>query len=162
VGQRLKTFLILSGVLVAASFAWQLWRHESHAEVRAVWEAMGDSLRVQEARIDSLEAVLEGDDARVERRKEELAAMQRRLTHYERQARDGRLPNPQHRAYMQTIEDHNAIVARHNAELARMQRLHRDYSVLIDAHNALVDSANAMQRRAIQEGYALPEVEPQR
>jgi septal ring factor EnvC (AmiA/AmiB activator) len=158
VRQRLKTFLMLSSVLLGASVAWQLWSHQSHAEERAAWSEVGDSLRVQKAQIDSLEAILAGSDARVEQAKEELAAAQRRLTHYERQADGGRLPNHQYRQYMETIEAHNTIVGRHNADVARMQRLYRDYSALVDAHSALVDSANAMQRRATQEGYALPEI----
>jgi hypothetical protein len=36
-----------------------------------------------------------------------------------------------------------------------MQRVYTQYSALVDTHNALVDSANILQRRAVQEGIQL-------
>jgi hypothetical protein len=36
-----------------------------------------------------------------------------------------------------------------------MQGTYAEYSALVDTHNVLVDSANALQRRAVQEGIQL-------
>ena len=154
---RLKVFLLLSSMLTVFVLSWQLWRHQSHADEREAWEATTRLLDAQQSRIDSLEAVLAGFDARVAKGKNDLTSIQRRLAHYENRATGGRLPTPQYREYMRAIDAHNALVARHNETLARMQRIYADYAALIDRHNALVDTANAMQRRAVQEGYALPE-----
>jgi len=40
-------------------------------------------------------------------------------------------------------------------ELAEIRRVHAEYSALVETHNALVDSANELQRRAVQEGIQL-------
>jgi hypothetical protein len=154
---RLLVFLVLTGILVAASIGWELVRHGGRSEERATWEALTDTLRTQQGRIDSLEVVLARLDERLTHEKRALATMQERIGHYERRASGGRLPTPQYREYMRTIESHNQAVTRHNATLAEMQRIYAAYSVIIDRHNAHVDSANVMQRRATQEGYTLPE-----
>jgi hypothetical protein len=39
--------------------------------------------------------------------------------------------------------------------LAELRRTQNEYSALVDVHNALVDSANELQRRAVQEGIQL-------
>ena len=157
---RLKVFLLLSTGFTVLVLGWQWWRHGTHADEREAWEATTRLLDAQQGRIDSLEAVLAELDARVTKGKQDLASIQRRLAHYERRASGGRLPTPQYREYMRAIESHNALVTRHNENLTRMQRIYADYSALIERHNVTVESANDMQRRAIQEGYALPDWRP--
>jgi len=154
---RLKVFLILSGLLIVGTILWQVVRDRTRADEREAWAAVVDSLGAQQARIDSLQELLARFDERVAEGQRQLGSMQQRIAHYEGRADQGRLPTPQYREYERTIEGHNDLVQRHNVTLVEMQRIHREYSDLVDLYNALVDSANAMQRRATQEGYVLPE-----
>ena len=154
---RLKVFLLLTAFLMVGVAAWQLVRDRGRADEREAWAAVVDSVVTQKARIDSLEGQLGRLDARVTEGKRQLGSMQERIAHYEHGADQGRLPTPQLHEYARTIEGHNDLVLRHNAALVEMQRIYREYSELIDTHNASLDSANAMQRRATQEGYTLPE-----
>jgi hypothetical protein len=156
---RLKIFLALTSLLVAAVVAWQVIRDRGQADERAAWAVVVDSMGSQRARIDSLEAVLADFDRRVDEDKRQLDGAALRVRHYESRADEGRLPTPQYREYSRAIESHNGLVQRYNATLAEMQRTYAAYSALVDSHNAFVDSANAMQRRATQEGYALPSEE---
>ena len=154
---RLKVFLLLTSLLVVGAAAWSFVRDRGRNDEREAWAAVVDSVLTQKARIDSLEGVLARLDARVDEGRRQLDSMQERIAHYESGADEGRLPAPQLREYSRTVEGHNALVLRHNAALVEMQRVYAEYSELIDTHNASLDSANAMQRRATQEGYTLPE-----
>lgn len=156
-GYRLKVFLLLTSLLIAAVGAWAFARDRSRNDEREAWAAVVDSVLTQKARIDSFEGLLARLDARVDEGKRQLDSMQERIAHYEGGADEGRLLTPQFREYSRTVEGHNDLVLRHNAALVEMQRIYREYSELIDTHNASLDSANAMQRRATQEGYTLPE-----
>jgi hypothetical protein len=154
---RLKVFLILTGALVALFVIGQLVRDRGHADERATYAAVRESVLAGQARIDSLDALLDALDARNEAEGEAVRGARERIGLFERGAEWGSLPAAQHREYDRAIAAHNRSVTRYNAALAEMQRVYAEYSALVDAHNALVDSANAMQRRATQEGYALPE-----
>ena len=154
---RLKVFLLLTGALVALVVVWQLVRDRSHADQRDAYAAVRDSVLAGQARIDSLEALLDALGGRTEAEGDAVRGSRERIGLFERGAEVGSLPAAQHREYERAIAGHNRSVTRYNAALAEMQRVYAEYSALVDAHNALVDSANAMQRRATQQGYALPE-----
>jgi hypothetical protein len=74
---------------------------------------------------------------------------------------DGRLPGPQHRAYLEVIDAQNRAAQVHNDALARVQALYDKYTGLVRAHNAVIDSANRFRRAAAQEGVRLEEMELQ-
>lgn len=154
---RLKVFLLLTGALAAAILAWQLLRDRGYADEREAWAAVRDSVALGQARIDSLEVLLDVLDARAAAEERAVRGARERIGHFGRGAEAGTLPPAQHREYEHAIATHNASVNRYNAALAEVQRVYREYSALVDAHNVVVDSANAMQRRATQEGYVLPE-----
>jgi hypothetical protein len=154
---RLKVFLLLTALLLVGVVGWQLVRDRSRADEREAWAAVVDSVVTQKARIDSFEGLLGRLDARVTEGKRQLGSMQERIAHYEHGADEGRLPTPQFREYSRTVEGHNDLVLRYNRAVVEMQRVYQEYSELIDTQNAWLDSASAMQRRATQEGYTLPE-----
>lgn len=156
ISYKLRVFLLLSLLLLGASVGWSVWRYASHAEEREAWQEAVDRIAAQKTRIDSLEALIEeiGDEVKADKRRLESAS--ERIGHYERRATGGRLPTPQFQRYQASIERHNQIVVRHNETLARQQELYDEYADLIQRHNALIDTANAMQRRAAEEGYQLP------
>lgn len=156
---RLRVFLLFTLTFAGASVAWSLIRWEAHAPQRQAWADLASTLRAQRAAIDSLEAGIATLQAGVEEARAGMVSSARRLGHYGGGAADGRLPSPRYRAYMAEIERHNGVVGRHNEGVGRLQEMYGEYSDLVDRHNVLVDSANSMQRRAAEEGYALPDPE---
>jgi hypothetical protein len=157
--RQFRVFLALTGLLVLASLGWGWMRWRGHAPERAAWSSIQADLTSQSARIDSLKRGLARMDGELTRARRDLTTAGERLRHWERQAVGGRLPTPQHRQYLRDIDRYNAAVEAHNDRLVGMQASYADYSALVDTHNVLVDSANALQRRAVQEGIQL--VEPQ-
>ena len=99
---------------------------------------------MQAAQIDSLQEVLADLEGKVSVSRREISSARERLGHSGRQAVDGRLPSAEHRQYMREIDRHNEAVAKHNTELAALQRIYTKYTAVVEAHNALVDSANAL------------------
>jgi hypothetical protein len=153
--RQFRVFLALTGLLALAFVAWGWVRWRGHAPEREAWTAIQADLGTQSARIDSLKRVLAGMDLELDRAKRDLTAAGERLGHWQRQAVGGRLPTPQHRQYLRDIDRYNEAVDTHNQRLAVMQGTYAEYSALVDTHNVLVDSANALQRRAVQEGIQL-------
>ncbi len=153
--RQFRVFLVLSAVLALGSIAWGWLRWRGQAPERSAWAAVSEDLEVQSARIDSLKRVLADMEGYMSVSKREISSAGERLGHWGRQAVDGKLPAAEHRLYLREIDRHNEAVTKHNAEMARLQRLHAEYSALVDTHNALVDSANELQRRAVQEGIQL-------
>jgi hypothetical protein len=153
--RQFRVFVVLTAMLVLAFLAlgWVRWRGQ--APEREAWAAIQGEIAVGAIRIDSLKQVLARMDDRLTREKRALASASERLRHWERQAVGGRLPTPQHRQYLGEIDRHNEAVSAHNAVLVEMQRVYARYSALVDTHNARVDSANVLQRRAVQEGIQL-------
>ncbi|HYO46235.1 MAG TPA: hypothetical protein VEY33_06050 [Gemmatimonadota bacterium] len=153
--RQFRVFLVLTAALVLAFLAWAWIRWRGDAPERAAWASVERDLEAQSARIDSLKRVLAVMDDQVADSKREIASAGERLGHWGRQAVDGKLPSAEHRQYLREIDRHNGAVAEHNVELAALQRVYTEYSALVDVHNVLVDSANALQRRAVQEGIQL-------
>jgi hypothetical protein len=153
--RQFRVFLALTGLLALAFVAWGWVRWRGQAPERAAWTAIQSDLGTQSARIDSLKRALAGMDGELDRAKRGLTAAGERLGHWKRLAVGGRLPTPQHRQYLRDIDRYNEAVETHNERLAIMQRTYDEYSALVDTHNVLVDSANALQRRAVQEGIQL-------
>ena len=116
---------------------------------------MADRLRSGKSRIDSLEAEIARGRRRVAVHRAHLDSLEDRIAAFERRAVGGRLPRPQHRAYLRVIEQQNRASEAHNAALAEVQSTYDDYTALIRAHNALVDSANQLRRAAAEEGIRL-------
>ena len=154
---RLKVFLLLTAVFFGATILWQVVRDRGYSDERQAWAAVRDSVTAGQATLDSLKGVLGRLDEATADGERELTAARENLRRFERGAEGGRLPGPQYRQYERAIAAHNEIVARYNEQLAEMQRVYAEYSTLVDGHNLLVERANTMQRRATQEGYALPE-----
>ena len=152
---QFRVFLALTGLLVLATLGWGWMRWQGQAPERAAWASIQRDLESQSARIDSLKAGLARMDGELDRAKRDLTSASERLGHWERQAVGGRLPTPQHRQYLRDIDRHNAAVEAHNERLIGMRATYAEYSALVDTHNVLVDSANALQRRAVQEGIQL-------
>jgi predicted nucleic acid-binding Zn-ribbon protein len=152
-----KVFLLLTSGVVVAVVAWQGIRDRTHDDEREVWLAIADSVDAQQERIDSLQTLLARLDRGVTEGTRQIDSAQERIAFHERRAVDGKLPPSQLREYERAIDAHNALVVRHNEALVEIRRIYEEYGTLVDAHNAHVDSANAMRRRATQEGYALPD-----
>lgn len=155
---RLKVFVLLTGTMIVVVFGWSLWRHASGAEAREAWVAVNDSLRAQETRVDSLKSAVDELQERVDEGKRRLDRLGERIAQYERSAERGRLPTPRFDAYRRAIDRHNAFVSEHNERVMRLQDVYAEYSRLVDRHNALIDSANRIQRTAVEEGVQLPRV----
>lgn len=156
---RLKVFVLLTAGMIVVVLGWSLWRHASGTEAREAWVVVNDSLRVQKTRIDSLKRTVDELQNRVDEGKRRLDRLGERIAQYERTARRGRLPTPRFDAYERTIERHNDVVAEHNERAMRLQDVYAEYSRLVDRHNALIDSANRIQRAAVEEGVQLPRTE---
>lgn len=152
-------FLVLSAILALGSIAWGWVRWRGQAPERSAWASVSDDLEMQSARIDSLKLVLTRMDQELDASKRAIASAGERLGHLGREAVDGRLPEAEHRTYLREIDRHNDAVDAHNVMLAELQRIQGEYSALVDVHNALVDSANELQRHAVQEGIQLAEPE---
>ncbi|HET7692954.1 MAG TPA: hypothetical protein VFM44_07710 [Gemmatimonadota bacterium] len=148
-------FLVLSAILALGSIAWGWVRWRGQAPERSAWASVSDDLEMQSARIDSLKLVLTRMDQELDASKRAIASAGERLGHLGREAVDGRLPEAEHRTYIREIDRHNEAVSMHNVELAEIRRVYAEYSALVETHNALVDSANELQRRAVQEGIQL-------
>ena len=153
--RQFRVFLVLSAILALGSIAWGWARWRGQAPERSAWAAVSRDLEVQSARIDSLKQVLADMEGRVSASRREISSAEERLGHWGRQASDGRLPAAEHRLYLREIDRHNEAVANHEVEFAALQQVYAEYSALVDTHNALVDSANELQRRAVQEGIQL-------
>lgn len=153
--RHLGIMLLLTAALLAASVAWTMLRHRTHAPERARWSALTSGIETGRERIDSLEVALAAVDERLQREKRALERAAERIAHYERTAVSDRLPTPAFRSYQETIAAHNETVTLHNDLVAEQQRIYGEYSAAIDHVNALVDSANALQRAAVQEGFTL-------
>jgi hypothetical protein len=148
-------FLVLSAIVALGSIAWGWVRWRGQAPERSAWASVSDDLEMQSAKIDSLKRVLADMEGRVSVSKREISSAGERLGHWGRQAVDGKLPAAEHRLYLREIDRHNEAVAKHNAEIAGLDRVHAEYTALVETHNALVDSANELQQRAVQEGIQL-------
>ena len=153
--RQFRIFLALTGLLALVFAAWGWVRWKGQAPERAAWTAIQSDLGTQSVRIDSLKRALASMDIELDRAKRDLTAAGERLGHWERQAVGGRLPAPQHRQYLRDIDRYNEAVDAHTERLGVMQGTYAEYSALVDTHNVLVDSANALQRRAVQEGIQL-------
>ena len=153
--RQLRVFFALTCLVALVFVAWGWVRWHGQAPERAAWTAIQSDLGIQSARIDSLKRTLATMDIELDRAKRELTSAGERLGHWERQAVSGRLPTPQHRQYLRDIDRYNEAVDTHNERLGVMQGTYAEYSALVDTHNVLVDSANALQRRAVQEGIQL-------
>ena len=156
---RFKVFLALTLSLVVVAAGWSIVRYRSHAEEREAWSAVTEEIERGRRRIDSLESALARLGARVDDEKRRLDGAAARIAHYEGQARRGRLPTPAYREYLRSIERHNEIVQSYNAAVVERRRVYTDYSIVIDRLNARVDSANQLQRAAVQQGIQLPVID---
>lgn len=153
--RQFRGFLLLSAVVSLGLVGWSWARWRGEAPDRDAWASIQADLGAQSAHLDSLRALLTVWEDRAAQSKREAASARERLGHWGRQAVAGRLSAAEHRQYLREIDRHNEAVSAHNAQLSEMQRVYAEYSALVDAHNVLVDSANQLQRRAVQEGIQL-------
>ncbi|MGH7556574.1 MAG: hypothetical protein ACREMD_02090 [Gemmatimonadota bacterium] len=152
-------FLLLTSLLVLGTLGWRFYRYQASAPEREAWAAITDRLRVEKSHIDSLESELTEGRQRVAAHRARLDSLEGGLAAFEERAVDGRLPRPQHQAYMTVIEAQNEAAAAHNEALAEVQSVYEVYAGLVRAHNAVIDSANRLRRAAVEEGIRLEEVE---
>ena len=153
--RQFRAFLVVSGAAVLASLGWGWIRWRGAAPERAAWASVQRDLEIGSARIDSLRWALAHQEAELSADKRAIASASERLDHLRREAVDGHLPEAEYRRYEREVDRHNESVESHNLELTAIQRTHAEYSAAIDAYNALADSANELQRRAVQEGIQL-------
>ena len=153
--RQFRVFLVAAGLLVLASAAWSWLRWRAEAPERSAWAAVQSDLDAQSARIDSVAQLLGRLRSDLDAQKRAIRSASERLSHAGRQAVGGRLPQADHRRYLAEIDRHNDAVDAHNAMLAELRRVQDEYSALVEVHNALVDSANELQRNAVQEGIQL-------
>jgi hypothetical protein len=156
VGFSLLTFLFVLVLSVA-----YVVDHRAQSPWRDGWAELAARLRAEKSNIDSLEAELGSGRARVAVHRARLDTLEGRLASWERRAVDGRLPGPQHRAYLEVIDEQNRTAEAHNQALARVQALYEEYAGLVRAHNAVIDSANRFRRAAAEAGVELEEPELQ-
>lgn len=152
-------FLLLSSLLVLGTLGLRFYRYWASAPEREAWAAITDRLRAEKSDIDSLEAELAEGRRRVAAHRARLDSLEESLAAFERRAVDGRLPRPQHQAYLTVIEAQNEAAAAHNAALADVQAAYEVYTGLVRDHNAVIDSANDLRRKADEEGIRLEDVE---
>jgi predicted nuclease with TOPRIM domain len=157
--RRIGVFVFLTAMLLAAATAHSLWRYRSQAPYRDAWNQVSTKLGEQKARIDSLSAVLAELEAEVDEEKVRLSELGFEISRLEREAVNGHLPRSEYRRYRGVITRHNEIVETHNVSVAEMQRSYGRYSTLVDTHNALIDSANRLQRTAVERGIQLPQID---
>ena len=155
--RQFRVFLALTAILALGFVTWGWVRWRGQAPERSAWAAVQDDLGSQATRIDSLKQLLARMETAIDADRQAIASAGERIGHLGRQAVDGRLREADHRRYLQEVERHDEAVASHNQELAALQRTWAEYSSSVDAYNVLVDSANALQRRAVQEGIQLTE-----
>lgn len=155
--RRIRGFILISALLVATSAGWAIVRYQSHADDREAWRALNATMAGEQARIDSLECAIGTLSTQLEGGGRSLGTMAERIGHLERSASGDHLPRTTYRSYRQTIDRHNAVVERHNTLVAEQRRVHDEYAATIERYNILVDSANRLQRAAVQEGYGLPD-----
>lgn len=153
--RQFRLFLIVSGAAVLVSIGWAWLRWRGAAPERAAWASVQRDLEIESARIDSLRWALAHLETELAADKRAIASASERLGHWERQSANGGMPANDYRRYEREIERHNAAVQSHNLELAAIRRTWAEYSTTVDAYNALADSANELQRRAVQEGIQL-------
>jgi predicted nuclease with TOPRIM domain len=152
-------FAFLTAMLLAIAIGHSLWRYRSQAPYRDAWNQVATKLGEQKACIDSLATVLAGLEAEVDEEKVRLSELGLEISRLERGAVNGQLPRSEYRRYRGVIARHNEIVETHNAGVAEMQRSYARYSTLVDTHNALIDSANRLQRTAVERGIQLPQID---
>ena len=153
--RQFRLFLIVSGVAVLVSMGWAWLRWRGAAPERAAWASVQRDLEIESARIDSLRWEIAHLETELAADKRAITSAGERLGHLRRQAVNGGLPEAEYHRYQREIERHNAAVESHNLELAAIRRTWAEYSTTVDAYNALADSANELQRRAVQEGIQL-------
>ncbi len=158
-GRQIRAFLLLSIAVVLASVLWSVHRWRAHGPERERWVRLTRAIHDDHARIDSLEVRIDTLRTALEVDKRSLRRADERIGMYEREAVDRRLPTPAFRGYQDAVERQNGIVTRHNEKVRELQELYARYSRSVDAYNARVDSANALQHRAAQEGFELPEAD---
>lgn len=156
---RFRVFFFLGLVLVSMSVGFSILRHGSQAPAREAWVTVTRQIEERQGTVDSLKALIEDLEVEVESDREQLDRLGDRIAHFERGAVEGNLPSATYREYRRTIDRHNEVVQRHNSGVAELQRVYSEYSALVDLHNTLIDSANRIQRNAVQEGIQLPEME---
>ncbi|HET6340661.1 MAG TPA: hypothetical protein VFG78_00600 [Gemmatimonadota bacterium] len=152
-------FLLLTLLFVLTLSGAYLYDYHSKAPWRDGWADLTDRLRVEKSSIDSLQAEVESGERRVAVHRSRLDSLEARLALYEQRAVGGRLPRPEHRAYLEVIEAQNQAAETHNEALADVREVYEEYAELVRAHNAVIDSANRFRRAAAEEGVRLKEVE---
>ncbi|MGH7564243.1 MAG: hypothetical protein ACREK5_07450 [Gemmatimonadota bacterium] len=152
-------FLLLTGLLVLGTLGWRFYRYQATAPQREAWAGITDRLRTEKSTIDSLEAELAEGRRRLAAQRVRLDSLEGSLAAFEGRAMDGRLPRPQHQAYMSVIEAQNEAAAAHNEALVEVQSIYEVYAGLVRGHNAVIDSANCLRRVAAEEGIRLEDVE---
>jgi hypothetical protein len=133
--------------------------HRAQSPWRDGWAELAARLRAEKSTIDSLEVELESGRGRVAIHRARLDSLEGRLAVWERRAVGGRLPGPQHRAYLDVIDAQNRTAEEHNEALAEVRAVYEEYARLVRAHNAVIDSANRFQRAAAEEGVRLEDPE---
>lgn len=129
--------------------------HRSQSPWREGWSELAARLRAEKSTIDSLETELLAGRGGVAVHRARLDSLEGRLAAWERRAVGGRLPGPQHRAYLDVIDAQNRTAEAHNEALARTRTLYEEYAGLVRAHNAVIDSANRFRRAAAEAGVRL-------
>ncbi|MGH7587006.1 MAG: hypothetical protein ACRELU_00250 [Gemmatimonadota bacterium] len=152
-------FSLLTALFVLVLGAAYVADYRAESPWRDGWGELEVRLRAGKSTVDSLEAELEAGRRGVAVHRARLDSLEGRVAAWERRAVDGRLPGPQHRAYLEVIDAQNRAAQVHNEALARVQALYENYTGLVRAHNAVIDSANRFRRAAAEEGVRLEEVE---
>lgn len=148
-------FGLLTTLSVVALGAAYLHEHRAAAPWLEGWADLADRLRVGKAEIDSLASELESGRGRVAVHRARLDSLEGRLARYERRAVGGRLPRPEHRAYLEAIDAQNRVAEEHNEALAEIREIYEEYAGHVRIHNAVIDSANRFRRAAAEEGVRL-------
>lgn len=148
-------FLLLTTLSLLSLSGFYLYDYRSKAPWREGWGDLAVRLRAGKSEIDSLQSVVEAGRRRVAEHRARLDSLEVRLAGYERRAVGGRLPRPQHQAYLEVIAAQNRAAEAHNEALAEVHDIYEEYAGRVRAHNAVIDSANRFRRAAAEAGVRL-------
>lgn len=155
-GQRIVALLALAGALILGKVAQQVYRWYAFREERAqlgalrveLVDAGADLFRVQ-ARLDTLHREIAREDS-------VLRVEERRVTRYDRYARDGQLTEGLYSVYRRDLDRYNEHVRGRNARFEAWRRTIGAESVAVARYNLLSDSVSRIAARMGDPYYPIP------
>lgn len=155
-GQRIAALLALAGALILGKVAQQVYRWYAFREERAqlgalrveLVDAGADLFRVQ-ARLDTLHREIAREDS-------VLRVEEKRVTRYDRYAKDGELTEGLYGVYRRDLDRYNEHVRDRNTRFEAWRRAIGAESVAVARYNLLSDSVSRIAARMGDPYYPIP------